>query len=384
MNDTQPIIIKRIKKGGHAHHGGSWKVAYADFVTAMMAFFLLMWLLTAATPDQKLAIAGYFSNPSAVAGSGGQSTSLINMGSSLDLMNVGLGKAPTPDFKSEEEIRKRAEAIERDRLANLESVLKQQIDDDKELSQHKDQVMIEITDEGLRIQIIDKENRPMFDLGSAVLKPFASRLLRDIATVINKLPNTISLAGHTDATPYGTTNGYTNWELSSDRANASRRELVQGGIEANKIVRVEGLAATKPLLPDDPDNPANRRITILVMKRTVDETIAMEGEAIKSALQAEHKASVAEPIAVPEPVEPPLAVQQPAVESKPPVESRPKPEFRKPQALKPKVVVPPPQEAPVPPPSSVLPGIAPIQLNVNPVQLDIPPVQIEPAPVNKK
>jgi chemotaxis protein MotB len=281
----RPIIIVRRRRADRGHHGGAWKVAYADFVTAMMAFFLVMWLITSVSKEQRAAIFEYFKNPSmevgrsvksapGQAGPGGASTSPIDLGGGLDAPAVmernaeGLGE-PVSDM-SEEVARRITDAAERRQLESLMEELREAIEKSQALEPFKDQLLLDITPEGLRIQIVDKQNRPMFDLGSTRLKDYTSRILRELAKYLNTVPNRISLSGHTDAKPYAGTRGYTNWDLSADRANAARRELEEGGLEPSKVARVVGLASSVLFDRENPYNPINRRISIIVMTRTAE------------------------------------------------------------------------------------------------------------------
>jgi len=280
--DNQPIIIKKIKKGGHGgHHGGSWKVAYADFVTAMMAFFLLLWLLSTSSDDDKVGIASYFKYPSVVsaAGVGGASTSMIDFGGATNL-SKGEG-----DFSADDadhpEATPYGEEFEKEELEQLEEI-KEQIEDaiekTPELMEHKDQIIIDVVSEGLRIQIVDKKNRPMFDIGSAALKPYARRILQEMAPILDQVSNRLSISGHTDARGYQRSDGYSNWELSADRANASRRALIVAKLPAKKIGRVVGMASKVLFDPADPYHPMNRRISIIVLKkRAEDDMFKREG-----------------------------------------------------------------------------------------------------------
>ena len=283
-SDKRPIIVVKRKRNAAAHHGGAWKVAYADFVTAMMAFFMVMWLVASVSKEQRAALFEYFKNPSmqqgksakpapGQAGPGGASTSVINLRGGLDApksaeakQNEGLGKA-----SSLEEARRRAEADEKKQLESLEQQLREAIDRSQALAPYKDQLLLDITPEGLRIQIVDKLNRTMFESGSSSLKSYTTEILLELAKYINTVPNRISLTGHTDDKPYAGRNGYTNWELSSERANAARRALVSGGLTEAKIARVVGLAAAVPFMKADPLNPINRRISIIVMTRHAEE-----------------------------------------------------------------------------------------------------------------
>lgn len=253
------IIIKRpVKAAGH--HGGGWKIAYADFMTAMMAFFLVMWLLSNSSPKQLQGIAEHFKTPLKVALSGGPASSLSSSvipGGGADLTRAK-GEA--------EEAEKESDPDDVSRLDELKKKLDNMIESSPILKQFRPQLLIDITPEGLRIQIVDSSNRPMFDRSSAVVVSYMRTILREIGPVLNAQPNKITLSGHTDATQY--TQGdksYSNWELSSDRANASRRELIAGGMQEKKVLRVMGVASSMHLNQDDPYAPINRRISVVVL-----------------------------------------------------------------------------------------------------------------------
>ena len=282
----RPIIVKRIKKSGGGHHGGAWKIAYADFVTAMMAFFLLMWLLGSTTKGELQGIAEYFQTPLKVAMSGGSgsgdSSSVIKGGGKDLTKQVGqINRGDNPAQKKTYDLKSAQadlERIEASRLKALKGRIEAAIDANPTLKQFKKQLLIDITTEGLRIQIVDEKNRPMFALSKAKLEPYTKEILHDIGQTLNDVPNKISLSGHTDATPYsGGEGGYSNWELSADRANASRRELVAGGMDEGKILRVVGLASAVPIDRKNPFNPINRRISIIVMNKKTEDAIAKEG-----------------------------------------------------------------------------------------------------------
>jgi chemotaxis protein MotB len=281
----RPIIVKRIKKGGGGHHGGAWKIAYADFVTAMMAFFLLMWLLGSTTKGDLQGIADYFKTPLKVAmagGSGAGDSSSVVKGGGKDLTRKDgqIKKADTPS-KNTYSLKAAMADLERQEQEKLKA-LKKKIEDAMDarptLAQFKKQLLIDITTDGLRIQIVDEQNRPMFALAKAELQPYTKEILHEIAHALNDVPNRISLSGHTDATPYASgERGYSNWELSADRANASRRELIAGGMDDKKMVRVVGLSSAVPLDKENPFNPINRRISIIVMNKKTEESITGEG-----------------------------------------------------------------------------------------------------------
>jgi chemotaxis protein MotB len=278
----QPIIIKKIKKGGHAVHGGAWKIAYADFVTAMMAFFLLMWLLGSTTDGDKKGIADYFGSPLKVAMSGGSGSgdaSHVIKGGGQDLTRSN-GQVKSGDVEAAKRTlnlaalkaeQVRAEAA---KLEDLKNNIEQKLGASEKLKSMSSQIRLDMTRDGLRIQIIDDKNRPMFDSGSALVKPYMRDLLRSIGEVLAEVPNLLTLEGHTDSLPFpGGERGYSNWELSADRANASRRELMAGGLDEKRVLRVQGLASSQPLDRGDPDGPSNRRISIIVMNREAEDRV---------------------------------------------------------------------------------------------------------------
>ncbi|MEB2231539.1 flagellar motor protein MotB [Xanthomonas campestris pv. campestris] len=275
------VIIRRVKKvQGGGHHGGAWKVAFADFVTAMMAFFLVLWLMAATTKEQRAAISEYFRNPSPLSGKspapspgmngpGGASTSMIKLGGTADMakgqkdeMGRKRDNAADTDVDSRAKDKKRLEALMQD--------LKEAIDKSQALEPFKDQLLLDLTPDGLRIQIVDKQNRPMFDIGRDQLKPYTVDILRELSSFINQVPNHISITGHTDTTAYSSDAGYTNWELSADRANAARRALVGGGMADAKVTRVVGLSSSVLFDKTNPQNPINRRISIVVMTQDAE------------------------------------------------------------------------------------------------------------------
>jgi chemotaxis protein MotB len=277
----RPIIVKRIKKTAGGHHGGAWKIAYADFVTAMMAFFLLMWLLGSTTKGDLNGISEFFKTPLKVAmsgGSGSGDSALILQGGGKDLTaRAGQVKhgdtaaqKKTYDLKAARLALAKEEAA---RLNQLKAKLEATIDATPLLKKYKNQLLLDITSEGLRIQIVDEQNRPMFALAKAELQPYTRDILHVIGIVLNEVPNKIGLSGHTDSTPYFSDTGYSNWELSSERANASRRELIIGGMDEKKILRVVGLASAANLDRKDPFNPINRRISIIVMNKKTEDMV---------------------------------------------------------------------------------------------------------------
>jgi chemotaxis protein MotB len=286
-DDTQqPIVVKKIKKGGAGAHGGAWKIAYADFVTAMMAFFLLMWLLGSTAQGDLKGIADYFSTPLKVAlagGSGSGDSSSVVQGGGTDL-TASHGQVKKGDIETDKKIinlqRLKAdfEKMEKQKLDGLKGELQALIDASPTLNQFKNQLLLDLTTEGLRIQIVDDKSRPMFDSASSEVKPYTRVILREIGLALNKVDNRISLSGHTDAQQFaGGDRGFGNWELSTNRANASRRELVAGGMTDSKIMRVVGLASTVLYDKTDPTNPINRRISIIVMNKRTEEAILADG-----------------------------------------------------------------------------------------------------------
>jgi chemotaxis protein MotB len=284
----RPIIVKRIKKTAGGHHGGAWKIAYADFVTAMMAFFLLMWLLGSTAKGDMNGISEFFKTPLKVAmagGSGSGDSSSIIKGGGKDLTRrdgqTKKGDMDSPkkamDMKAAKAALQKEEAA---RLKTLKARIEATIEANPLLKKYKNQLLLDITSEGLRIQIVDEKNRPMFELAKAQLQPYTKEILHVLGIVLNEVPNRIGLSGHTDSTPYSSDAGYSNWELSSDRANASRREMVAGGLNDDKILRVVGLGSAANLDKADPFNPINRRISIVVMNKRTEEAVIRDGSSI--------------------------------------------------------------------------------------------------------
>ena len=295
------VVVKRVKRGEHQAHGGSWKVAYADFVTSMMAFFMVMWLIASVDKDQRAAIFNYFKNPSMEQGKsvrpapgqmgpGGASTSVIQLGGALDMhhsmtqISTGLGVPRTQQSPRDQsapatstgnatldEARKLTEEADRKKLESLMAELREAIDKSQALKPFKDQLLLDITPEGLRIQIVDSQNRAMFDLGSAKLKDYTAEILRTLAPYLDSVPNHVSLSGHTDTTPYTAQAGYNNWDLSADRANAARRALEAGGLTPEKIARIVGLSSAVLFDTVNSRAPVNRRISIIVMTKQAEE-----------------------------------------------------------------------------------------------------------------
>jgi chemotaxis protein MotB len=292
--NNRPIIIKRIKKVAAGHHGGAWKIAYADFVTAMMAFFLLMWLLGSTSKGDLNGISEYFKTPLYVAlsgGSGSGDSSSIIKGGGQDLTRsegqVKKGELP-PEKKiinlkaAQQEFLRTERLKEIEKLKALKANIESMIENNANLQKFRSQILIDLTTEGLRIQIVDEKNRPMFKSGSAQLEPYTREILHGLGKMLNEVPNKVSLSGHTDAAAYnGGGRGYSNWELSADRANASRRELIAGGMAADKIVRVVGLSSAVLFNKEDPLSPVNRRISLIVMNRQAEGAAQHDGGVVK-------------------------------------------------------------------------------------------------------
>lgn len=294
----QPIIIKRIKKGDHPHHGGAWKVAYADFVTAMMAFFLLMWLINTTTPEQKRGIADYFA-PQSVAqtlsGSGGvlggkvmgresaraggavsvfQNNSPPSRTNNARAAQNGASQGGATDTQgsssdaqaTNQDGQNTATSMQNGEFAHAAEAIHQAINDNPDIASLSKQVVVDQTPEGMRIQLVDQDGRPMFQQGTATPMPYARELLQTIAKVIDRLPNRVSIAGHTEGKAFTGPGGMTNWELSASRANVSRAILTASGLDSDRIYEVAGKAGSEPLLPEDPNASANRRLSIVLMR----------------------------------------------------------------------------------------------------------------------
>ncbi len=296
MENNQPIIVKRVKKIAAGHHGGAWKIAFADFATAMMAFFMVMWLMSSATPEQKKAIAGYFQDP-------------IGFTESASPYVIDLGGTPTPapdktlnpesqgrpdgdeirvnpkdeteenppQTITEAQVESLAEQVENERLEMLLQELQTKVDESPQLQNFKDQILLEITQDGLRIQILDAANRPMFASGRANLEPYFEDILLALSETIREVPNKISVSGHTDAAPFIGRGDFGNWELSADRANAARRALIFGGYPDEQVARVEGYASSALFDRSNPLDPVNHRIDITVLTKKAQRDIEGEG-----------------------------------------------------------------------------------------------------------
>lgn len=319
MADTPgaPIIVKRINKGGHGgHHGGAWKVAYADFVTAMMAFFLLLWLLNVTTEEQRNGIADYFTpstaSDSVTSGAGNvlggatitvpgmnvSQSSPISVSDPVATQGVSMTQQDDENESSpedgteantevntqpnteqntqpntqptEDQISQAIRDRENKAFEQAAQDLRQAIEKSPELLDLQKSLIIDQTPEGLRIQLVDQEGYSMFPRGSAVLQARTRQLLNLVARAVNNLPNRVSISGHTDSTPYLNPNGtYSNWELSSDRANAARRELLTGGIAQDRLATVVGRADREPFIKNAPEDPRNRRLSIILLRQSL-------------------------------------------------------------------------------------------------------------------
>jgi chemotaxis protein MotB len=288
--DKKPIVVKRIKKVAGGHHGGAWKIAYADFVTAMMAFFLLMWLLGSTAKGDLEGISEYFQTPLKVAlmgGSGSGDSSSVVKGGGKDLTRsegqvkegeMSPEKKITNTKAAQQEFLRNERLKEIEKLKELKKSIEKAIENNPNLEKYKKQILLDLTSEGLRIQIVDEQNRAMFQSGRAKLEPYTKEILHEIGKTLNDVNNKISLSGHTDAAAYvGGGAGYSNWELSADRANASRRELIAGGMSEDKIVRVVGLSSAVLFNKDEPLSPVNRRISIIVMNKEAEQAALHDG-----------------------------------------------------------------------------------------------------------
>jgi chemotaxis protein MotB len=302
MSDKKPpIIVKRVRKVTGGHHGGAWKIAYADFVTAMMAFFLLMWLLGSTTKGDLEGIAEYFKTPLKVAmqgGSGSGDSSSVIKGGGADLtrktgqIQRGQTEAPKKTYNLKA-AQAELERLEAEKLKTLKKRLELAIESNATLRQFKRQLLVDITSEGLRIQIVDEQNRPMFNLASAELQPYTKVILREIGAVLNDVQNRVSLSGHTDSIQYANAGrGYSNWELSADRANASRRELIAGGMDEGKMLRVVGLASSVPFQNAAPTDPVNRRISIIVMNKQTEDAITRQASGVNVTDESEARSEI--------------------------------------------------------------------------------------------
>lgn len=274
-DDLPPIFVKKVKKCPHVPHGGAWKVAFADFMTAMMAFFLLLWLLSSSNEETQKAIASYFQDPSIMTESAmGEGMGGEGQGASNAIIDLGGANDPIirPKSESEDEAKAKAEQeLDIEALKALKKAIEDTMEASEKLKKLQEHLKIEMTPKGLKIMIIDTDRRSMFGVGDDRTLPHMKRILGLVAKLVNTLPNKITITGHTDQdqlSRYGQT--YTNWELSADRANAARRDMVLGGLKSDKLMSVKGLADSYPLDPDNPYNSNNRRVGILVLTKEAE------------------------------------------------------------------------------------------------------------------
>jgi chemotaxis protein MotB len=291
MKKDQPVIIIKKRAHGHGgHHGGAWKVAYADFVTAMMAFFLVMWLVSQ-KQEVKAAVGGYFRDPGAFQANA--SKGIFPGG-----MKPGAEPGGTPPLNPPEEL---IAQQEQQRLVTAASHIKQKLEADAAFASLRDQIEMTMTSEGLRIELVDKSGSSFFDSGSALLRGESVRILGLIAAEIGRLDNDLFLEGHTDSRPYTAQEQYTNWELSADRANAARRVMMREGIKPTQLKGVRGFADTQLHVTSDPNDPRNRRVSILVRSQVAANSEKLAA-AVNSALESEPPIAAAAP--APEPAAP--------------------------------------------------------------------------------
>lgn len=282
----QTIVIKRVKKYAAGHHGGAWKIAFADFALALMAFFLVMWLIESTTDLEKMVIAGYFSDPRSLAntGDGGTPYVLDLGGRPLSVANQGLNQALIQE--DQEQVVEASNELEDPILAelqrlrsaeNLESLrgqIEELVSGNQAFEWFGDSASMEVTDEGLAIQIVDRDNRPIFDSGSAQMRPYALEVMWAMARILAEVPNMVSIYGHTDSVPFGADGAiYSNWELSSDRANSARRALAEGSLPEDRFAQIIGMGSTVPFDEIDPTSQVNRRIVIMVLSETAEQNL---------------------------------------------------------------------------------------------------------------
>lgn len=278
MSDEQSIIIKRLNKCPHVAHGGAWKIAFADFMTAAMAFFLMLWILGGINDEEMKAMAEYFRDPSVIESAPSTLVESKEAGQTADAMiDMGGFKDAPKGTEGNDDGSEKA-----DEIASLEAMklaLEQKIEENDALRELKEQLKIDITPNGLQVQILDDRKRPMFGSGVDIPKAYALKLLREVGSVLASTSNKISIAGHTDSSGYHASSEYTNWELSADRANAARRLLLEGGVDTSRIAQAVGMADTIPFDKENPYNPRNRRISIIVLNKEAEERLRSLSEA---------------------------------------------------------------------------------------------------------
>lgn len=272
MSDDQSIIIKRLNKCPHVAHGGAWKIAFADFMTATMAFFLMLWVLGGVNDEEMKAIAEYFRDPTVIDAAPQTLLDSKEAGRTADAM-IDMGGFKDAPKGSNENEDGTGSGEEKAQLESMQIALKEAMENSEALKQLKDQLKIDITPNGLQVQILDDRKRPMFESGVDLPKDYAMILLRQVGKVIASSKYRISIAGHTDSSSYHARSEYTNWELSADRANAARRLLLEGGVKSERIAQVVGMSDTVPFDVENPYNPRNRRISIIVMNKTAEERL---------------------------------------------------------------------------------------------------------------
>lgn len=329
---SAPIIIKRIKKGGHGHHGGQWKVAYADFVTAMMAFFLLLWLLSVTTQDQRKAVADYFTPTIGIKDSkgigiqGGKSpgpkgnsvnnltapglvVGQVQQGPVAKEPNDATKDDPNAESTSKADEDKKDDADNQDNQDSqqfklAEEEIKQALESDPEMQKFRNSVQVEDTQEGLKINLIDDPKKPMFSAGSATLTEDGRKVVDSMANIVAKTANKLSIIGHTDLAGPTSNARYSNWELSADRANAVRRILVTTQVDQDRVAKVVGMADRELLVKEEPNSPRNRRVTIVLMRGSYfrdPSKVQPAGRAILSVPEAQVKEPEPLPEATPMP-----------------------------------------------------------------------------------
>jgi chemotaxis protein MotB len=295
MADLQPIIIKKVYKSGGGHGGGAWKIAYADFVTAMMAFFLLLWLLNSVTQEQLEGISDYFAPTTASTSQSGSGDVLAGKtigeeGVSevdasrpsvvVDLPPPKVGAADIVDVEEGEASSQQMEELQKqqedEQFEKAEEALNEAIQSVPQLKQLAKSLMIDNTPEGLRIQLVDQEGLAMFPSGGSDMYLHTKKVLELVSQVIMEMPQDVAISGHTDAVKFVSDTGYSNWELSADRANNARRVLKDLGVEDKRVARVVGRADTEPLLPEDPKNARNRRLSIVLLRGTGEQPVPEE------------------------------------------------------------------------------------------------------------
>ncbi len=270
MSDDESIIIKRLNKCPHVAHGGAWKIAFADFMTAAMAFFLMLWILGGVNDEEMKAMAEYFRDPTVIEASPSTLVESKEAGQTADAMIDMGGFKDAPKSAEDGEGEGAGRAQERADLEQMKAALQQKIEENSALNQLKEQLKIDITPNGLQIQILDDRKRPMFGSGVDLPKEYAANLLKEVGSVLAYSNNKISVAGHTDSSGYHNSSEYTNWELSADRANAARRLLLEGGVNEDQIAQAVGMADTVPFDKENPYNPRNRRISIIVLNKEAE------------------------------------------------------------------------------------------------------------------